>query len=155
MNDLQELMPDGESLYPYGYNSYEEYDAILDRYISTYGTDRQNLNALGEKLTALKETIHQMNVKENWSVLKYLGENTSNVFGLTKGRYYYWPCSVEHPDYEGVIDDEEFTSYLYDTTPELWEIAEDPLNMAASVLLGAKKGDEVINEGIKSTDIID
>ncbi|WP_418790862.1 hypothetical protein [Phosphitispora sp. TUW77] len=31
MNDLQELMPDGESLYPYGYNSYEEYDAILDR----------------------------------------------------------------------------------------------------------------------------
>jgi hypothetical protein len=38
------------------------------------------------------------------------------------------------PEYEGVIDDEEFTSYLYDTAPELWEIAEDPLGMAKAEL---------------------
>ena len=149
--DIQGLMPDGESLYPYGYNSYDEYDAVLDKYISTYGTGGQSLNDLGGKLTALKESIHRMNVKENWSVLKYVGGTTSNIAGLTKGRHYYWPCSVEHPEYEGVIDDEEFTSYLYDTSPERWEIVEDPLGMAASVLLESdKRTMNVINKELKN-----
>jgi len=47
-----------------------------------------------------------MNIKENWSVVNYLGETLDGCMGLTKGRYYYWPCSIETPEYEGVIDDE-------------------------------------------------
>ena len=101
---------------------------------------------MGRMLRNYREHVHRMNVKENWSVMKYLGETTSNCLGLTKGRHYYWPCSVENPEYEGVIDDEEFTSYLYATAPKLWEITEDPLNMASSVLLGKSKSAVTIEQ---------
>lgn len=50
-------------------------------------------SVLGEMLTVYKKLIHKMNVKENWSVLKYIGE-TAAATNLTHGRYYYWPCSV-------------------------------------------------------------
>ena len=36
--------------------------------------------------------------------------------------------------YRGVIDDEEFTAYLYPTEPDLWEILEDPTGMAYRTL---------------------
>ena len=55
------------------------------------------------------------------------------LFSLTQGKYYYWPCSKESPVYEGVIDDEEFTSYLYPTDAALWEIAEDPVITSYSI----------------------
>ena len=55
---------------------------------------------------------------------------------LTRGRCYYWPCSKERPVYEGVIDDEEFTSYLYPCDAECWEIVLDPTGMAARALAG-------------------
>lgn len=71
-----------------------------------------------------------MSKKENWSVLKYLGVDTNNLFELKKGQYYYWPCSIENLVYEGVIDDEEYTSYVYPTDSESWEIAENPTGMA-------------------------
>lgn len=62
--------------------------------------------------------------------MKYIGESTDGVSGLTHGRCYYWPCSTKNPVYEGVIDDEEFTSYLYPVDANLWEIIEDPTGMA-------------------------
>lgn len=37
---------------------------------------------------------------------------------------------MENPRYEGVIDEEEYTSYLYPTDSYLWEIAEDPTGIA-------------------------
>ena len=80
-----------------------------------------------------------MNMKEDWSVVRYVGheyDNKPRVFGLTRGRCYYWPCSKERPVYEGVIDDEEFTSYLYPCDAECWEIVLDPTGMAARALAG-------------------
>lgn len=136
---IETLLPKGEGLTPYGYESYAEYDAEIDRYSLLYGFYNGELNDLGCKLMAYKEIIRKMNVKENWSVLKYIGETAEGCFGLTCGKYYYWPCSLESPEYEGVIDDEEFTSYLYTTAAELWEIAEDPLGMAAKTPLSIKK----------------
>ena len=43
-------------------------------------------------------------------------------------------------EYEGVIDDEEFTSYLYSTEPEDWEILEDPTGMAYNTMFNRAKG---------------
>ncbi len=134
LNDIDKLLPEGEGLIPYGYNSYYEFDVQIDLYINKYGVTNHKLNTFGELLSTYKEFIHQMNIKENWSILKYVGKATPNCIDLTPGRFYYWPCSIENPKYEGVIDDEEFTSYLYMISAEQWVIAEDPLGMAASVL---------------------
>ena len=40
----------------------------------------------------------------------------------------------------GVIDDEEFTAYLYPTEPHLWEILLDPTGMAYRTLYENGKG---------------
>ena len=116
----------GGSLMPYGYNSYEEYYRDVDRWIEKFKLDDDKR----ELLEQFKSEMLQMNQKEQWSVLKYIGESTDSCFGLTQGNYYYWPTRIDNPGYNGVIDDEEFTSYLYPTEPQLWEIAEDPTGMA-------------------------
>jgi hypothetical protein len=120
-------------LVPYGRSSYEEYYAELEAYAEKYKDETPELSAL---LLNLKRTIQDMNIKENWSVARYIGESCGSLFGLTPGQCYYWPCSIEHPDYEGVIDDEEFTSYLYPCDADCWEILEDPTGMAARTLAG-------------------
>jgi len=153
-NKISKLLPEGVlHVIPYGYESYSEFYSLLDDYISKYGTTDGALNELGMLIAEYKAQVQKMNVKENWSVLRYKGKSNSQ---LTHGRYYYWPCSVESPEYEGVIDDEEFTSYLaadFDNRPisnikdarftsyseppsrkPLWEIAEDPTGMAAKHL---------------------
>lgn len=81
-----------------------------------------------------------MNLKDDWSVLKYIGPSDSNVLGLTQNKNYYWPTRKEHPVYCGVIDDEEFTAYLYPTQAHLWEILEDPTGMAYNTIYGDGNG---------------
>ena len=122
-DELDKYIPLTDTLIPYGYKSYQEYLSKIDEYISQYADDEQVMS----KFVLYKDMVCQMNVKENWSVLRYLGHNIS---GLTNGRVYYWPCSEINPIYEGVVDDEEFTSYIYSTASELWEILEDPTGMA-------------------------
>lgn len=128
-----------------------------DAYITQYGTEDGKLNRLGQLLSEYNADIKRRNIKENWSVLKYIGESTGGIGGFTHGRYYYWPCFVEGPEYEGVIDDEEFTSYLasigcsdkgyqsldealadgvreFASERDIWEIVEDPTGMATRML---------------------
>lgn len=133
-NTICDLLPEGESVIPYGFDSYESFDKQLDDYITQYGTDNGKQNRLGHLLAEYKGNIKLRNIKEIWSIVKYVGESTGGVSGLIHDKYYYWPCSIEEPEYEGVIDDEEFTSYLYPTDSHLWEIAEDPTGMAARYL---------------------
>ena len=38
-----------------------------------------------------------------------------------------------------MVDDEEFTSYLYPTDPDLWVILEDPTGMAYNTIYGNGK----------------
>jgi hypothetical protein len=144
LQQIEALLPKGEILIPYGYASYQEYDLKIDEYVSKYGLTDNNLNEIGRMLCSYKDLVHRMNIKENWSVVKYMGETMPGLF-LTKGKYYYWPCSEERPVYEGVIDDEEFTSYLYPTGSALWEIAEDPLGMAGRTLLCIQRGGSLLN----------
>ncbi len=134
---LDKLGDAGEdNLDPYGYCSYEEYYAEIDKRINKRQID--NNAEIVELLKVYKDLILQMNKKEVWSVLKYVGEDTDGIFGLKTGRYYYWPCSMENPRYEGVIDEEEYTSYLYPTDSCLWEIAEDPTGMAYRTIYGGE-----------------
>ena len=157
-NEVSTMLPEGEHVIPYGYESYAEFYEQLDCYIEQYGIENGDLNELGQMLVKYKNAIKKMNIKENWSVLRYLGETTCKITGLTNGRYYYWPCSTECPEYEGVITNEEFTSYLAYATKDpiiseddvildsgelvpfatsgFWEISEDPTGMAARVLSG-------------------
>lgn len=123
-------------LMPYGYASYKQYLDVLRGFASKYCETNPEL---ADVLKWLIGAIRRMNVKENWSVVRYIGHEYDGEHpgsGLTRGRCYYWPCSEEKPVYEGVIDDDEFTSYLYPCDPESWEIVQDPTGMAARALAG-------------------
>lgn len=84
-----------------------------------------------------------MNVKEDWLIVQYTGENESSTCGLTKDHFYYCPRSKENPVYEGVIDDIGFTSIPYPRSPNSWRVAEYPTGMAARMLeiksIGSKR----------------
>ena len=157
-NDISAMLPEGEDVMPYGYKSYAEFYEQLDRYIEEYGRTDGVLNVLGKKIIEYKKEVHRRNIKENWSVLRYVGESSSDSFGFTHGCYYYWPCSIENPLYEGVISNLDFTSYVAFAIEDpvisdddvvikggklapvaistVWELAEDPTGMAAKVLSG-------------------
>lgn len=122
-------------LIPYGMGSYEEYYALVQSYADKH---RGSNPELADMLEALIEMTKAMNVKEDWSILRFTGDqfDGDEYPSLTKGQCYYWPCSRLNPVYEGVIDNEEFTSYLYPCDPNSWEILEDPTGMAARALGG-------------------
>ncbi len=123
----------GTYVIPYGFKSYKEYFSALRRFEDEFrGTDEGLSDAVGAVIEMMKEANH----KEYWSVVRYTGSEKVGGLGLTPGRCYYWPCSPEHPQYEGVIDDEEFCPYLYPCDPDRWEIVDDPLGMAAHALAG-------------------
>lgn len=135
INKLSQFVPEDTPLEPFQYKSYDEYYCFIDCWVEHHKSEANISNLF----LLYKKMIHQMNIKENWSVLKYIGKDTDNLFGLKHGYYYYWPCSIEFPFYEGVIDDEEFTSYLYPTDSDLWRIAEDPLGMAYNTIFNGVK----------------
>lgn len=133
---------------PYGFSSYKEYFAEIDSRAQSY-KKQPEIMALFEQLrTKMKE----MNRKKEWSVLRYIGQKENVNFDLTPGRCYYWPASKSNPVYSGVIDDEEYTSYLYPTDSNLWEILEDPTGMAYNTLYGTgrkikmKKYDSIMEQ---------
>lgn len=122
-------------LTPYGYESLGDYLDVLDSYRVKYAR-----HPIADDLFRLSSRIIEMNRKEDWSVLKYIGPAIPDtIFGLTPGRCYYWPTSASSPFYDGVIDDEEFTSYAsYSLNPHYWEILEDPTDMAADTMAGRR-----------------
>ena len=136
ISKAEEMLSPEESITPYGFKSYDEYFAYIDKLI----IQNQNNYTLVEILEQVKVQVKEMNIKEDWSVLKYVGESDGAVFGLTHNKNYYWPTRKSKPVYCGVIDDEEFTAYLYPTESHLWEILEDPTGMAYNTIYGNGKG---------------
>ena len=134
--EAEKLLGSSEGLFPYNFNSYAEYFASVDALISEHEADI----AIVQKLREVREMVERMNRKEDWSVLKYVGPTDDSCFGLTHGKNYYWPTRKEKPVYCGVIDDEEFTAYLYPTEPSLWEILIDPTGMAYRTIYERGKG---------------
>lgn len=47
-NKIDKFLPDGESIIPYGYESYEEYEKKINTYILKYGKSGENLSMLVE-----------------------------------------------------------------------------------------------------------
>lgn len=137
-----EKLLEDEYLMPYNYDSYEGYYEHIDNLICKYQENPQ----IVEVLTSVKTKVRLMNVKEEWSVLKYIGPTDDAIFGLTHNKNYYWPTRKDNPIYCGVIDDEEFTSYLYPTEAHLWEILDDPTGMAYNTIYGNGKGKLSIKE---------
>ena len=131
-----------ECLMPYNFDSYEGYYGHIDDLIRKYQEDLQ----IVEVLTRVKTEVRSMNIKEEWSVLKYIGPLNDVIFGLTHDKNYYWPTRKDNPVYCGVIDDEEFTAYLYPTEAHLWEILDDPTGMAFNTIYGTGKGRLSIKE---------
>lgn len=134
--EAEQLSDALKGLFPYNYDSYEEYFATIDFLIK----DNLQNSEIIDKLTQVREMVWEMNQKEEWSILRYIGPSTDELFGLTKGKLYYWPTRKQNPVYRGVIDDEEFTAYLYPTEKSLWEIVEDPTGMAHRTIYGHEKG---------------
>ena len=133
ISQVEEMLPQKEDLIPYSYKSYDEYFSYIDSLIGKY----QDNSSLTEILEQVKQQTKEINQKDDWSVLRYVGESGSPFSGLTYNKNYYWPTSKNHPVYCGVIDNEEFTAYIYPTDEELWEILEDPTGMAYRTIHGA------------------
>ena len=136
VDELSKYLESLDGIFPYGYDSYEEYYGTINTLISN---NSDNLE-LVEKLNEFLNKMYEMNQKEEWSVLKYIGPTDKVCFGLTHGKTYYWPTRKSKPVYEGVVDDEEFTSYLYATESDMWEILEDPTGMAYRTIYKKDKG---------------
>lgn len=120
-------------LVPIKKDSLVRYQAEIDEYLTRYKKEE-----VADFLKLLKLEIRQMNIKENWSVVRFTGHQFENDTYplLTRGACYYWPCSRENPEYLGVIDNGESTANLYPSTPSDWEIVDDPTGMAARALAG-------------------
>ena len=76
-NDLVRIMP-------YGMKSYAEYYGMLERYaVDIAPVDPQ----LAQDIRTLKDLMKLMNVKEQWSIVRYVGDQFDEVegLGLTRG----------------------------------------------------------------------
>lgn len=134
--EAEQLLGSSEGLFPYNFDSYEDYYVSVDALIAKHEAD----GAVVQKLHEVREMVAKMNHKEEWSILKYIGPSDDSCFGLTNGKNYYWPTRKENPVYCGVIDDEEFTASLYPTEPHLWEILLDPTGMVHRTIYERGKG---------------
>ena len=142
LNKIEKMLGNDVVIFPYNYESYEEYYALLEDLAVKHSSD----SAILELLQQLKTRMQELNCKEDWSVLKYIGPTDNSCLGLTCGKNYYWPTRRNNPVYCGVVDDEEFTAYLYPTANELWEILEDPTGMAYNTIYNNGKGALSIKE---------
>lgn len=129
---LQKLLPEEQHLIPYGYASLEEYIEHMEKMAKLYARSKKQIRAFREFI----EDTRRLNQKEYWSVLRYVGEEWDEPLRFTPGRAYYWPCDPDNPEFCGIIDDEEFTGYLYAPDPREWEILEDPTGMAYETMYG-------------------
>jgi len=135
---ISKLLPKGETILPYHYGC-AEYSALLDFHISKYGMTDGELNELGRMISDYKLRIKEMNIKENWSILRYIGESYGNsgaFGGFTHGRYYYLAGINEAQKALYIFDNEELG--VVTCTPDVtrWEVVEDPTGMAAKVFYG-------------------
>ena len=134
--EAEQLLGSSDGLFPYNFDSYEDYFASIDALITEHSAN----GAIVQKLHEVREMVAKMNRKEERSALQYVRPTDDSYFGLTNGKNYYWPTRQENPVYCGVIDDEEFTAYLYPTEPRLWEILLDPTGMAYRTIYERGKG---------------
>jgi len=86
-----------------------------------------------------KAHVQKINIKENWSVLRYIGESTDSILltGFTHGRYYYMAIDEFKKTY-GIFDNEEYYAVGCLLNSDNWEIVEDPTGKARKMLNATK-----------------
>jgi hypothetical protein len=132
--------------YPYKFTISEMLN-VFDGWIAEYGTENGKLNKAGELFTAWKARVRDWNNKENWSIVRYVGESTpsrDDGFELMHGRYYYVPDKTWGLDESNRQDDAlegltntEQNNYFWTISKRNcadWEIVEDPTGMVTKVL---------------------
>lgn len=77
MDELEKHLPKGKQMIPYGYADYEQYiqemDCLADQYF--HGEVRK-------RYEQFKIRMKEMNVKEEWSILRYVGETDDRILDL-------------------------------------------------------------------------
>jgi hypothetical protein len=132
--------------YPYNFTISEMLN-VFDGWIAEHGTEDGKLNKAGELFTAWRANVRDWNNKENWSVVRYIGESTpsrDNGFELTHGRYYYVPNKTWERDesdskdgtFDVLTDAEQNNTFciISKKTCTNWEIAEDPTGIIAKII---------------------
>ena len=80
--EAEQLLGSSDGLFPYNFDSYEDYFASIDALITEHSAN----GAIVQKLHEVREMVAKMNRKEEWSVLKYVGPTDDSYFGLTNGK---------------------------------------------------------------------
>ena len=133
LDQVNSILPEGEDLIPYGYDSIDSYCAEMEKWLHHFAEDKEKYDLINRYY--YKVVIQTFS--EAWAVVKYVGESFDEGFGLTNGQFYYCPRPANDSGTFGVIDDAEFTSYMYSCDPSLWILYEDPTG-EASITLGQK-----------------
>ena len=152
--NLEIQLPEGETIHPndtikvrsntvISKSDYSDYITKLNNIIVRLGITDNEMNILGKDILRFKNSIEEINIKENWSILRYMGETTiCDEYNLTQNNYYYCVCN-KGSKFFGIIDD-IFRLCLYSTySPQSrdrdptrlhWEIYVDPTKCAALML---------------------
>ena len=111
--------------YPYQPTTLEEYYNEIDNCI-------KQCPKIESLLNDYKNDLINRNNKTNWGIVKYIGESNDS---FTNGRYYYVPMFKKNDQViiDGIIDDEEFTSYVEWTDSNFnnteFEVIVDPFDV--------------------------
>ena len=130
LDQVNSILPEGEDLIPYGYDSIDSYCAAMEKWLHHFAEDKEKYDLINRYY--YKVVIQTFS--EAWAVVKYIGESFDEGFGLTNGQFYYCPRPANDRGTFGVIDDAEFTSYMYSCDPSLWILYEDPTGEASKTL---------------------
>ena len=133
LDEVNSILPKGENLIPYGYESIDSYCSEMEKWLHHFAEDKEKYDLINRYY--YKVVIQTFS--EAWAVVKYVGESLDEGLGLTKGKFYYCPRPTNEDGLFGIIDDEEFTSYMYSCDPSLWVLYEDPTG-EASITLGQR-----------------
>ena len=133
LDQVNSILPEGEDLIPYGYDSIDSYCTEMEKWLDFFAEDKEKYDLINRYY--YKVVI--LNSPEAWAIVKYVGESFDEGIGLTNGQFYYCPRPADDSGTFGVIDDAEFTSYMYSCDPSLWILYEDPTG-EASITLGQK-----------------
>ena len=130
LDQVNSILPEGENLIPYGYDSIDSYCTEMEKWLDFFAEDKEKYDLINRYY--YKVVI--LNLPEAWAIVKYVGESVDEGLGLTKGKFYYCPRPTNDNELFGIIDDEEFTSYMYSCDPSLWILYEDPTGEASKTL---------------------
>ena len=130
LDEVNSILPKGENLIPYGYDSIDSYCTEIEKWLDFFAEDKEKYDLINRYY--YKVVI--LNLPEAWAIVKYVGESVDEGLGLTKGKFYYCPRPTNEDGLFGIIDDEEFTSYMYSCDPSLWVLYEDPTGEASKTL---------------------